>query len=115
MSLRIFQIVVPIIALVFLAGIWTRYRRERIGPKAFVLSALFWIGVAVFCLFPDPISGFLADLTGIKSNVNAVIFLGLGVLSYLVFLLLGEVRENRRQITELTRKIALRDAEEEKA
>jgi len=38
----------------------------------------------------------------------------MGIMIYIIFMLYGEVRENRRQVTELARKIALRDADAEK-
>ena len=113
LEIRIFQIIVPLVSLIFLTGIWVRYRRGRVNLREFSFSLAFWLGLTVFSLFPDPISNFLAELFGIKSNVNAVIFLSLGVIIYLLFLLFGEVRENRRQLTDLARKIALRDAERE--
>lgn len=113
MEIRIFQIVVPLLSLLFAVGLTTRYRKDRINLREYLISLTFWTGLAVFSIFPDEISTFVADIFGIASNVNAVIFLGMGIMIYLIFMLYGEVRENRRQITELVRKIALRDAEKE--
>lgn len=112
MGIRFFQIIVPVISLVFILGLHTRYRKGRLTLREFIFSFTFWLCVGIFSVFPDPISNFLADVLDIKSNVNAVIFVGQGITLYLVYLLYGEVRENRRQVTELTRQIALRDAEE---
>jgi len=113
MEIRVFQIVVPLLSLLFAVGLTTRYRKSRINLREYLFSLIFWSGLAVFSLFPDEISVFIARVFGIASNVNAVIFLGMGIMIYLIFMLYGEVRENRRQLTDLARKIALRDAEKE--
>lgn len=113
MEIRFFQIIVPLLSLIFVVGLTTRYRKGRINLREYLFSLVFWLGLAVFSLFPDRISTFVARVFGIASNVNAVIFLGMGIMIYIIFMLYGEVRENRRQVTELARKIALRDAEKE--
>lgn len=113
MEIRVFQIIVPLLSLLFAIGLTTRYRKGRINLREFLFSLIFWVGLAIFSLFPDEISSFVAKVFGIASNVNAVIFLGMGIMIYLIFMLYAEVRENRRQVTELARKIALRDAEKD--
>ncbi|MFT4685195.1 MAG: hypothetical protein ACI94D_000145 [Neolewinella sp.] len=79
--------------------------------REYLSSLIFWIRPAIFPLFPDTISAFVARVFGIASNVNAVIFLGMRIMIYLIFMLYGEVRKNRRQVTKLARQVALRDAE----
>lgn len=113
MEIRIFQVVVPLLALLFGAGLIARYRKGKLTGGELIFSVLFWLSVAVFALFPDAISTFVADLFGIKSNVNAIIFLAIGLQFYLGFLLYKELKKTRRQLTELTRKIALNDAPED--
>ncbi|TXF85449.1 DUF2304 domain-containing protein [Neolewinella aurantiaca] len=113
MEIRIFQIVVPLLSLIFVLGLATRYQKGRINLRECTFSVLFWVSLAVFSIFPDAISSFVARVFGIADNVNAVIFLGMGILVYLIFMLYGEVRENRKQVTELARKIALRDADKD--
>jgi hypothetical protein len=114
MEIRIFQVIVPLLSLLFAVGLTTRLQKSKINLREYLLSLFFWIGLAALSLFPDTISDFVARVFGIASNVNAVIFLGMGIMIYLIFMLYGEVRENRRQVTELSRKIALKDAEKEK-
>lgn len=90
-----------------------RYSKGRVSLGEFILTVGFWLGVAAVAIWPDRISKFVANLFGIKSNVNAIIFLSIGVLLYLIFRLYNEMRLNRRQVTELARKIALLEAEKE--
>ncbi len=113
MEIRLFQLIVPAIALLFVAGIVTRYTGGRINLRELVFSVVFWLGVGIFAIFPDRISNFVAEVFGIKSNVNAVLFLGIGILLYLQFMMYAEIKENRRKLTIVTRELALRDAEKE--
>lgn len=107
MEIRIFQIVVPLIALFFGAGLFARYRKGELTTGELIFSLSFWLGVLVFALLPDLISNFVAKLFGIESNVNAIIFLALGFQFYLHFVFYGELKKTRRQLTELVRKVAL--------
>lgn len=113
MEIRIFQIVVPLTALFFGVGLIVRYRKGNLTVGELFFSLAFWISVLIFALFPDPISNFVAKLFGIESNVNAIIFLALGLQFYLHFVFYGELKKTRRQLTELTRKIALDGAPKE--
>jgi hypothetical protein len=79
--------------------------------REYLSSLIFGIRLAILSLFPATLAAFVARVFGIASNVNAVIFLGMGIMIYLIFMLYGEVRKNRRQVTKLARQVALRDAE----
>jgi hypothetical protein len=113
MNLETYQKVVPIIALLFLAYTVWMFRRGR--SSAFEMVA--WIGIwglaIVLALWPDEVTGFIAEMFGIKSNINAIIFLGLGVLLFLQFRLHMTVRRQNQVITDLVRKLALRDDAEQ--
>ena len=113
MEIRVFQIIVPAIALLLMLVMLVRYSRGRVTFGEMILTAAFWLGVAAVAVWPDRISKTVARVFGIESNVNAIIFLSIGVLLYLIFRLYNEMRLNRRQVTELARKIALLEAEKE--
>jgi len=113
MEIRIFQIVVPLLSLLFATGLTIRYRKGKINLREYLFSLFFWMGLTTFSIFPDAISTFIAKVFGIASNVNAVIFLGMGIMIYLIFMLYEEIRKNRQQLTELSREIALREVEKD--
>ncbi len=113
MEIRIFQIIVPVVALLFIIGLITRYRKAKATTGETLFSVTFWLAVGVFALFPDKISNFLARLFGIKDNVNAIIFVGLGLLFYAQFALYNLIKEQQRSLTKLTRELALKEAGEE--
>ena len=113
MELRVFQIIVPLITILFMVIMFVRYGKGRVSFGEMILTIGFWLGVAAVAIWPDRISKFVGRIFGIKDNVNAIIFLSIGVLLYLIFRLYNEVRLNRRQVTELARKIALLEAQKE--
>ncbi len=113
MEIRIFQIVVPIIALLFISGIFFRYRKSDITIYEMILGFVFWLAVILVAIFPDFFSEGIAKIFGIESNVNAIIFFCLGLLFFIQFKMYFTIRKQQKDLTELTRKLALRDHLEE--
>jgi hypothetical protein len=109
MEIRIFQWLVPILALLFLISQLLRYYRGRIDLRETVSGILLWLGVAVLAIFPDTISNAIAEALGFKSNTNAVLFFGMGLLFYFQYRLYHIQVQQRRQLTKLTRALALQE------
>jgi len=108
-ELRYFQIIVPLFALLLVLRQIAEYRKSNSSVYETILICLFWIGIGVFALFPDFFSELIAKLFGIKSNINAIIFLALGVLFYFQFLLYKILKRQDGYLTELTRSVALKE------
>lgn len=102
-----YQIVVPLIALVFIYIVIHQHLKGRSSIIEAVFWSGFWIMVAAVALFPDQITFFFAHLLGIESNVNAIIFLALGILFFFQFHLFFQIKKQNRTITGLVRKVAL--------
>ena len=113
MELRYFQIIVPIIALLLILREVRGYLKAKSSIYESGLIALFWISVSVFALFPDTISKKIAQTCGIKDNVNAIIFFALGLVFYFQFQLYKILKRQDEYLTKLTRKIALKESENE--
>jgi len=113
MELRIFQIVVPVVSLLFILNLGRNFHKSRITTYELVLGALFWISVAVFAVFPDKISDWIARIFGVKSNVNAIIFLCIGLLFFFQFRLYFLMKKQQQSLTELVRKLAIDKYKEE--
>lgn len=112
-EIRLFQWLVPVIISLFIFNQFLRYRRGRINLGEATFAVLLWFSVALLAIFPDEISSFIADLFGIKSNTNAILFLGLGCLFYFQYRLYQLQVKQRRDLTQLSRKIALLNYKEE--
>lgn len=112
MELRLFQIIVPIIAVIFIYSQSVRHIKGKTSVFEMLVINIFWISVGVFAVFPDVISNFIANAFGIKSNINAILFLSIGFILFFQFRLYNMIKEQQRAITILTRELALRNSEE---
>ncbi|MBR9919590.1 MAG: DUF2304 domain-containing protein [Bacteroidetes bacterium] len=109
MEFRFFQIIVPLLSIVFIASQTSRFFKGKTRIFETVVINLFWIGVGVFALIPDVISNLIARAFGIESNVNAIIFLSIGFILFFQFRLYNMIKEQEKEITILTREIALKN------
>lgn len=108
-DIRIFQIIVPLICLLFMVSNFARYRKGVRTLGELLLAVVFWLGLGVFSIFPDLISRGVAELFGIKDNVNAIIFFGLGILFFFQLKLYNIYKKQQQILTRLSRDIALRE------
>lgn len=113
MEVRIFQIVVPVLILGFIINLIIKYKKNNASSYELAIGILFWISVTLFAIFPDHISKTIAKLFGIKSNVNAIIFFCIGIILFFQFKLYASLKKQQKEITTLTRKIALQEKEAE--
>lgn len=108
-----YQIIVPLIAVIFLGYTVAQHIKGRNALSELIFWGIFWMFVVLLALFPDQITDRLAKWLGIKSNINALIFLALGVLFFLQFRLYFLLKRQNHTITELVRKIALKDEQKD--
>lgn len=109
MELRIFQIIVPLFALLFIGDLMISYRKSKVSVFELILGLGFWVSVVAFALFPDFISRGIAQLFGIKDNVNAIIFFCIGLLFFFQFKQYFLIRKQEKALTILMRKMALQE------
>lgn len=114
MEIRYFQIIIPLLALVFIFRQIQEHRTTRIGIYGTFLIISFWLLVIVFSLFPDFFSQLIAKVFDIKDNVNAIIFFAIGILFYFQLQLYKLLRRQDQLITDLVQKIALENPKGEK-
>lgn len=107
MEIRFFQILVPIVAILFIYSQFSDYKRGRSSIYESMIIGSFWISVVALSLFPDLFSQIIAKLFGIKSNINAVIFFALGILFYAQFKMYKLIKRQDEVLTRMARKIAL--------
>ena len=82
-----------------------RLRRKFIFTNVIWLG--FWAVIAVLAIVPHEFSTQLANLLGIKSNINAIIFVSLAFVIVLAFYLSAKIETMDRKITDLVRQLAL--------
>ena len=98
---------------ILVAALGLTWRRERQGALsrlgAMLWSAL-WVAAAVVVLLPDVATSFAAAV-GVGRGVDAVLYLAVLFLFYLVFRVFLRLDKIDRDITKLVRKIGLEEAD----
>ncbi len=110
--MEIYQILVPLVAILFM---YVSVRQYMSGRNTFfeMFSWCFiWFFIIVVAIIPDLITIYLARALGIKSNVNAIVFLSLGILFFLQYNLFLTIKRQNKTITDLVKKIALDNKKE---
>lgn len=107
MELRIFQVIVPLSALLFIGDLVISHRKSKVSVLELTLGLAFWLSVILFAIFPDFFSNAIAQIFGIKDNVNAILFFCIGLLFFFQFKQYFLIRRQSRDLTLLMRKMAL--------
>jgi hypothetical protein len=100
------QVLVVAFALFALSRVVVRFRKRTIGIVEFAVWFSFWIAVGAVGVTPDTTHRFAA-LLGVGRGVDAVSYVTLLMLCYLVFRQRMMVRTLEQQLTQLVRKLAL--------
>jgi hypothetical protein len=114
MEINLYQIIiVGISSIMLFTGIKDFLKREagQTFLKLFVRIVV-WGGMALIAIYPK-ITIIMAQLFGIVDNMNAVMITGFIFVFLLIFKLLSAIEKIEQNISELTRKEALREAEKQ--
>jgi len=114
MEIRYFQIIIPLISALFIVRQFVAYRRNILNIYETVIISFFWVGISCLALFPDFVSDTIANIFGIKDNINAIIFFALGLIIYTQLQMYKTIKRQDQLLTELARKIALDNIEEQR-
>jgi hypothetical protein len=109
MTLTPYQIAVPILSLVAMVYAWNLFLGKKKTLWEALLWTIFWGAIAAIALFPS-LLGYLTAVTGIKSQVNAVLATSIGILFFFVFYLIIRMEELEQRQTRMVRATALREA-----
>lgn len=102
------QIILIVFFLLVIAKVLFRLRAKELTAGGAVLWILFWLAAGVVVVTPGT-SSYFAKLVGIGRGADLVIYISLAVLFFLVFKLMIRLEHLNKDITELTREVALRD------
>lgn len=87
-----------------------RYKNDEIALRELILWILFW-GISIIVGIIPNSTNLVAKVFGVGRGADLVVYFSLIMLFYIVFKLLGRVYRLERDITKLTRYLALRDIE----
>lgn len=107
------QILVTILAIFVLGRVIFRFRKAALGRAELVLWSLFWIVVIVLVWNPGA-TNFIAGFLGVGRGADAVFYISIMILFYMIFRLYGKMENIEHRLSELVKKIALRDIDDRK-
>ncbi len=113
MKIQIYQIVIVAISSVMLfMGIKDFVKRET-GQTFLKLAVrlIVWGGMAVIAIYPNS-TWVVARAIGIVDNINAAIMIGFLLIFLIIFKLMSAIEKIEQNISELTRRDALKDLDE---
>ena len=114
MKIHIYQIVIVAISSVMLfMGIKDFVKRET-GQTFLKLSVrlIVWGGMAVIAIYPNR-TWVVARAIGIVDNINAAIMIGFLLIFLIIFKLMSAIEKIEQNISELTRRDALKDLDQQ--
>ncbi len=108
--MTIIQIVLVLFAIFGFAAAVSRYRRGGLSLRQLALWSLLWLGVVSVVLRPD-IATIMARRLGVGRGADVVVYLALAAVFYALFRMLARLEDYERQLTRLTRELALKGME----
>ena len=105
--MEVYQFIAPALSIYYIYRIVVELRLRRKFIFTNVIWLGFWAVIAVLAIVPHEFSTQLANLLGIKSNINAIIFVSLAFVIVLAFYLSAKIGTMDRKITDLVRQLAL--------
>jgi len=83
-----------------------RYRAREISLRATFFWVIFWIVAGFIVMLPDS-TMYAAKILGVGRGVDLVVYLSLAFVFFALFRLMVKNEQMRREITKLTREVAL--------
>lgn len=104
--LPLFQLLFTVFTLYAIAGVFMRKKERLLGPRGAIFWSLFWLSALVLVWSPDTTTA-IARLFGIGRGTDFIVYIALAAVFLLLFRLHIKIETVGRDITSLTRIIAL--------
>jgi len=110
MKFHVYQVIVVAISAFMIFQGSKNFIRGRSGQTILKLAVriFVWGGMSMIAIFPR-FTNVIADMVGLKGNINAVILSGFLLIFLMIFKLLSAIERLEQQISEVTRKEALKE------
>ena len=104
----IIQLLITLVALFGLFGTLRRFKKGTIGRLELVVWLILWAGVGGLIWNPN-VTNLIAGFLGVGRGADAVFYIAIVALFYTIFRLHGKIENLEHQLSELVKKIALKD------
>lgn len=109
----IFQIALGLFACFALSRVFLQYRKKQVSLQWLLSFGFLWVAVLIVAFIPWA-TDILAKLVGVGRGADLLVYCAIVVLMYAVYRLLVNQQKLERDITVLTRKVAIDRAKERK-
>ena len=106
------QIITILIILVFVFKLFKQKQKAVISRNELIFWLFFWFLASIAIIFIKQIDYFLSSLGVSASGINFLFYLGVLVLFYFIFRLRLNLAKLDRQLTDLSRQIAIKEAKD---
>ncbi|KKU74086.1 MAG: hypothetical protein UX98_C0001G0016 [Parcubacteria group bacterium GW2011_GWA2_47_26] len=107
------QSLITLLALAVLVGVARRFKAGAISRAGLLFWVVFW-AIAVLLVWNPNITNLAANFLGVGRGADAVFYVAIAALFYTIFRLYGKLENLEHQLSELAKKIALKDFREDK-
>lgn len=114
MNIAVYQVISIIISISLFYLLIRRYVKGRLTAVELLVSGVLLFMLFLAATFPNAFSNKLAQILGIKSNINAVLFGGILVSLWLNFRLYIMLRKLSRRINALVSELSIKKIDEKK-
>lgn len=104
------QIILSIVFLVAIGRVVGRLRSKDLSKRGAALWIGFWLAAFVVILVPQHLIYTVAQLVGVGRGADLVVYSAIVLIFFIVFRLMVKQERLNRQLTELTRQIALNES-----
>jgi hypothetical protein len=101
------------IVLLILPNLYNSYKKNNLTPLGASIWAVFWLAGLVVIWFPHLI-GIIGDALGVERSIDGLVYTSIILLLYLSLRQRIRISQIEKEITMLSRKIALKDIEKKK-
>lgn len=98
------------IVLLIILRVTSKLRSRELGVREYAIWLIFWIGAGVVIFRPET-ANFVANIVGVGRGADVMVYLSVIMLFYLVFRILVRQERMEREITKLTRELAIKNVQ----
>ena len=106
--MEIIQVLALIFVLFALSRAFLRHRDNEISVFELILWSVIWAGVLIIAFIPD-VTFILSRIAGIQRGIDAIIYISIVFLFYMLFRAYVRMEKIEQNITEMVRQVALMD------
>lgn len=106
--IQLFLLLFFLFALLKVVG---RFRKQEISRRALVVWVVFWLLAGVVVLRPNA-TAYFAEVVGIGRGADLVVYCSLALLFFIIFRFMITIDRLEREITTLTRELAIKKTEQ---